>query len=90
MGWPTVSAVPALRSRTPIQPKNGREREPKQAAAQPFFARPPFFDGGGGAFRRCPKPLSFASFDRVAAYSAATIGYDGGRPHFVRYSSGVI
>ena len=37
-----------------------------------------------------PNPLSLASFDRVAAYSAATIGYDGGNFHFARYSSGVI
>ena len=49
---------------------------------QPFSSKESF------ALR--PRPVSLASFDRVAAYSAATIGYAGGRSHFARYRSGVI
>jgi hypothetical protein len=55
----------------------------------PFFGRPRFF-GGGSATTFRPKPLAKASLDRAAAYSGATIGYDSGRPHLIRYSSGVV
>jgi hypothetical protein len=84
-----VCVVPT-EGNAPLEPMPPVLRSNCLKPVQPFFRRP-CFDGGGGAFVFfCPNPLSFASFDRVAAYSAATIGYDGGRPHLVRYSSGVI
>ena len=76
--YPDQAAVRALAA-------GGSDRE----ILLPFFGRPRFF-GGGSATTFRPKPLAKASLDRAAAYWGATIGYDGGRPHLIRYSSGVV
>jgi hypothetical protein len=76
----------------PIKRRSGQLSLPAAQTARscyPFFGRPRFF-GGGSATTFRPKPLAKASLDRAAAYSGATIGYDGGRPHLIRYCSGVV
>ena len=83
--WNAATGTARARSTFGANEITGSDRE----ILLPFFGRPRFF-GGGSATTFRPKPLAKASLDRAAAYSGATIGYDGGRPHLIWYSSGVV